>query len=233
VGRELSRGFGVLEPWQSARTITGQVTELRHQIEDFASPPAVLVGHSWGAWLAVLLVSKHPEFVRRLVLVGSAPFRARDAASIDRRRWRRIPPAERRELTALWKEASDPRKTLSSRSMHRIMEIFERADSYELLPRRSTESRFEPRVFFPVWRQAERLRRSGALERSLRRIRVPVLVLHGRYDPHPVRGVVAPLRDAGVDVRVVLFDRCGHAPWWERYGRAPFFRELRKEMRRP
>jgi pimeloyl-ACP methyl ester carboxylesterase len=223
----------VLEPWQSARTVAGEVTELRRQIEGFASPPTVLVGHSWGAWLAVLLASQHPELVRRLVLVGSAPFRARDAVGIDRRRWLRMTPAERRELGALWRTASDPHKRLSSRSMHRIMEIFEGADSYELLPHSPTESRFEPRVFFPVWRQADRLRRSGALERSLRAVRVPVLVLHGRYDPHPARGVVAPLRKAGVDVRVVRLDRCGHSPWRERYGRVPFLRELRIEVRRP
>jgi len=233
VGRELSHGMGVLEPWQSARTVAGQVTELRHQIEAHATPPVILVGHSWGAWLAILVATNHPKLVRRLVLVGSAPFRARDAVGIDRRRWLRISPMERRELEDLWKTASDPQRTLSSRSMHRIMEIFEVSDSYELLPHRSTQSRFEPRVFFTVWPQAERLRRSGALERSLQRIRVPVLVLHGRYDPHPVRGVVAPLRKAGVDVRVVLLDRCGHAPWWERHGRAPFFRELRHEIRCP
>jgi len=88
-------------------------------------------------------------------------------------------------------------------------------------------------MFRKVWREAEELRRRGDLLRALRHLRVPVLVLHGRYDPHPVRGVVKPLRDAGADLRVVVLERCGHEPWWERYARNRFFDRLRREVVQP
>lgn len=232
VARVLSHTTGVLEPWQTARSVAGQVRELRHQIDEWASPPVVLVGHSWGAWLSVLLASEHPKSVGRLVLIGSAPFRARDAQRTARRRWLRLSSAERSELSTLWEDATHARRKISPRSLRRLTELFEVADTYDAIPHAGPDEPFDPRIFLAVWPEAERLRSSGALERSLRRLRVPVLVLHGREDPHPARGVVGPLRQAGVDLRVIVFDRCGHEPWWERHARVPFFRELRKEIAR-
>jgi pimeloyl-ACP methyl ester carboxylesterase len=228
----LAHTTGVLEPWQTARSVAGQVRELRRQIDAWASPPVVLVGHSWGAWLSVLLAVEHPESVRRLVLIGSAPFRARDALRTARRRSLRLSSTERAELSTLWEDATHPRRKLSPRSLRRLTELFEAADAYDPVPHPGPDEPFDPRIFSDVWPEAERLRSSGALERSLRRVKVPVLVLHGREDPHPSRGVVGPLRQEGVDLRVVVFDRCGHEPWWERHARAPFFRELRKEIAR-
>lgn len=232
VARVLARTQGVLEPWQSARTVAGQVEELSHQIERWADPPVALVGHSWGAWLSILLAAKHPELVRRLVLVGAGPFRARDARAIRDRRSRRLTPQEGNELQALEKRLRDPKSRFSASTMRRFGRLSERASSFELLPHRSGAPPPEPLVFRRVWAEAEELRRSGALMRALRRVRVPVFVLHGTNDPHPVNGVVEPLRRMRVNVRVVVFDRCGHEPWWERHAREAFFDRLRAEIRR-
>src|ERR1700682_1471750 len=68
-------------PWRGAsssrckqRPVDGQIDELRGAIAANAEPPVHLIGHSWGAWLPSLLTARHPELVRKLILVGSAPF---------------------------------------------------------------------------------------------------------------------------------------------------------------
>ena len=95
VAQELAaRGYGVLEPWQSELSVTGQVRELRGQLAAHCDGPAVLIGHSWGAWLGCLLAARHPDLVSKLVLIGSGPFTSSHAASIRAARQARLPAAE-------------------------------------------------------------------------------------------------------------------------------------------
>ena len=233
VARVLGRSVGVLEPWQTARSVDGQVEELARVVRRWATPPVTVIGHSWGAWLSILLTVRHPTLVGRLVLVGAAPFRARDADAVRDRRRKRLSPNERSEYETLGRRLSDPHARVSASAMRRLGTLTERVDSFAPVSHRRVGPPPDPALFRKVWREAEELRRRGDLLRALRHLRVPVLVLHGRYDPHPVRGVVKPLRDAGADLRVVVLERCGHEPWWERYARNRFFDRLRREVVQP
>ena len=232
VGRVLGLSFGVLEPWQSATTVAGQVEELSGQIGAWASPPVTLIGHSWGAWLSFLLAEEHPEQVRSLVLIGCGPLTTYHAAEVDRRRRQRLSPG-------LWKEFEECRRRLENKTprprrsvLRRLGELAEVADSYELLAHPAPRNPPDPRAFQAVWREAEGMRRSGALVRALHRVQAPILVIHGEADPHPFRGVIEPLRRGKAAFRVVLLPRCGHEPWWERYASDRFFEELRTELAR-
>jgi len=230
IARDLSRSWGVLEPWQSARTVNGQVEELAHQVEQGAVPPVVLIGHSWGAWLSLLFAARHPEKVRRIVLVGCPPFYARDARAIRRTRRTRLRPAEWKEFRALERELSSPGARALPTMLRRLGELSEVADSFELIPREASPTRVDPIVFRKVWNEAAELRSTGALLRRVREVSAPILVVHGEDDPHPAKGVVDPLRRLGLSVHVVLLGRCGHEPWRERHGRGPFYRALRREL---
>ena len=55
VARELSALSGVLEPFQTATTLDGQVQELRSILEEESETPVTLVGFSWGAFLSAPL----------------------------------------------------------------------------------------------------------------------------------------------------------------------------------
>jgi len=232
VARVLGTSGGVVEPWQSARTVAGQIEELSDQIDAWASPPVTLVGHSWGAWLALLLAGEHPEKVRRVVLVGSGPFQARYATETRRHRRQRLTRSQWREFEEIRQRLADPASRASPSALRRLGELAEAADSYELLPHPPAKAETDPATFRAVWAEADEMRRSGALVKALRRVRAPVVVLHGEADPHPLQGVVEPLRRAGVEPRVVVLERCGHEPWWERYARDQFFAELQKELAR-
>src|SRR5689334_3935302 len=102
--RELGRARGVLEPLQTKDTLDGQVTELLDVLRGHADGPAVLVGHSWGAWLALILAARHPEAVRKLILVGSGPFEGRYAAGIMETRMGRLSEDERDAVQNLLEE---------------------------------------------------------------------------------------------------------------------------------
>lgn len=232
VAQALAPSTGVVEPWQAAHTVAGQIRELAGQVDGYASPPVVLVGHSWGAWLALLFAADHPGKVRRLVLIGTGPFRVRDSQEIPRRRQKRLSRDEWREFEEIDQKLSRRSPKGVASALRRLKELTEISDSYSLLDHRRLPAQVDPRVYREVWAEAAEMRRTGRLLRAIRRVHAPITVLHGKQDPHPIRGVVEPLRRAGKQVDVVLLDRCGHEPWWERYARDAFFRELRRVTRR-
>jgi pimeloyl-ACP methyl ester carboxylesterase len=151
---------------------------------------------------------------------------------VARRRGTRFSPAEQKEFEECERRLAKGSARSRRSAMRRLGELAEIADSYDLLPSQDSSLLPDVSAFRSVWREAEAMRRSGALARALRRVRAPVVVLHGREDPHPVEGVVEPMIRAGLDVRVVVFERCGHEPWRERYARTKFFEVLNAELAR-
>jgi pimeloyl-ACP methyl ester carboxylesterase len=233
LARAISSTRGVLEPWQSARSVDALVEELRDQVDRDATVPVVLIGHSWGAWLALLFAARFPDRVRRLVLVGCPPFSARDARAVRRARRERLGPSGWREFRATERRLSPGQGGGRTQDLRRLGELSEVADSIELRFPDSSVTRLDPKAYRVVWSEASELRRTGGLLRRVRGVTAPILLLHGRDDPHPSQSVVRTLRRLGLPVRVVLLERCGHEPWRERYGRGPLLRALRRELTLP
>jgi pimeloyl-ACP methyl ester carboxylesterase len=74
------------------------------------------------------------------------------------------------------------------------------------------------------------MRRKGALLPLVRRIKCPVLAIHGDYDPTPVESVAAPLTANLRDFQIVVLDKCGHDPWRERWAVAEFYDILQRQL---
>lgn len=228
VARELSAVRGVLEPLQTAASLDGQVQELQEVLKENADLPVTLVGWSWGAWLGFIFAAKHPSFVAKLTLVASAPFEEKYAANIMQTRLGRLSEKEREEALSLVKALSDPAIKGKDMALARFGELISRADSYDPLPYDSEllECRFD--INRNVWEEASELRSSGRLLELGRRIRCPVVAIHGDYDPHPYEGVKIPLTRVIKDLRFILLEHCGHRPWVERAARDRFYSVLKR-----
>src|SRR5512138_2115722 len=98
VARELAALVSVLEPFQTHSTLWGQVEELKSVLDRKADLPAVLIGHSWGAWLIYILAATCPGLVKKLILVGCGGFTEEYAALTQETRLNRLKPDEREEL---------------------------------------------------------------------------------------------------------------------------------------
>lgn len=230
---QLGRAYGVLEPMQTADTVDGQVDELAAQVQRFCIPPVALVGHSWGAWLSLLVAARRPALVRRLILVGSGPVMERYAGAIMETRLRHLPPDEAREarecIAAFGCGGGGNRRALFAR----LGALLGKADAYDALPSGEPyESACDADIHESVWAEAAQMRRSGALMDAARSVRCPVLAVHGKWDPHPWQGVKEPLEAAIPGFRFVLLERCGHEPWAERWARDAFFSFLSDELDR-
>lgn len=230
VARELAAMTGILEPFQTGTTLDAQVEELRLTLKEEASPPVVLIGFSWGAFLSWIVAARYPELVKKLVLVSSAPFEERYAPVITQMRMHRLDRKQREKVQAVLAELNSGDAEDKDRLLADLGRLLARADAYD--PASLTDECFHCQydVYSGVWDEASDLRREGEILRMAKTIRCPVVAIHGDFDPHPAEGVRDPLTSMLADFRFILLERCGHRPWAERYAADEFFRVLAKEI---
>lgn len=213
---------GVLEPVQSAESIEGQVAELSDLLADFN--PKVLIGHSWGAWLALFYAAKYHN-VSKLILIGCPPFEAKAAEEKSMRRLKALSPSDFKEF----KRCAVLAQTGDKDAFSRLGELADKADNVCLPdpdPSLDFLLPFCENIYEKVWSQADLFRKNNGFETLLKEIDASVYVLQGDKDPHLASDAVLPLRRAGLDVREFIFENCGHSPFREKYVKDRFFNVL-------
>ena len=230
VARELADGWGVLEPLQTKASVAGQIEELRGILETHAELPAILIGYSWGAWLSLFCAAHHPDLVKKLILVSSAPFTEEYAAGILTTRLNRLSEDERRAVASMMEAMKDPAPSDKDALLAQFGALFAKTDACDPVTLDSEALDVSWEIHHRVWSQAAQWRSSGKLLRLIEDVRCPVVAIHGRSDPHPAEGVREPLSKILKDFQVILLDHCGHKPWIERQAAETFYDVLRQEL---
>lgn len=114
--------------------------------------------------------------------------------------------------------------------MARLGALLFRSDCYDPLPHEDEILEYRYDIYQRVWGQASEFRSSGKLLELGSKIKCPVVVIHGDYDPHPAQGVRESLSWLLPDFRFIFLEKCGHYPWLERYAREKFFSILKSEI---
>lgn len=229
--QELGKCFGVLEPLQTARTVDGQVEELKDFILTSAVPPVTLIGHSWGAWLAFIFAARYPELAGKLILVGSGPFLESWTAGMMDTRLSHLTQEEAAEVSSIMSRLGRDEEGGRDALLARMGTLMTKADTFcPAPPGEPYETVCDAEINRLVWNEAAQMRRSGELLGLAGSICCPVLAIHGDYDPHPWQGVKEPLEEKLKDFRFILLERCGHEPWAERYARDSFYDILKSEL---
>ena len=230
VARELSKSVGVLEPFQASDCLEGQIEELHDLLTHYPSI-TTLVGSSWGAVLALFVAARRNTSVRKLILVGSAVFDASNSERIKKIRFERMSNEDRqRELSLNESFNEHPDKDLAFRQ---LADCSFDSDVYDPITRDLEIVEYQYLINQKVWTDFERLRDAGELAAEFSKIEIPVSIIHGDYDPHPLEGIEPFLRAHLAEVDVHLLEKCGHYPWIERYARDAFFGILRNEVAHP
>ncbi len=231
LAREMASGWGVMEPLQTALSLTGQVEELKSALEENGDLPITLIGHSWGAWLSVILAAHYPALVKKLILIGSAPFEEQYAATIQESRLNRLSGGDRAKVAALIEILDNPVADDKNNAFARLGDLLSIADAYDPVMDPPEVIDYRVDIFQSVWHEAAELRSSGQLLALASRIKCGVVALHGDYDPHPAQGVRKPLSGILKSFRFIPLKNCGHKPWIEKKARDKFYSILRKELR--
>lgn len=230
VAKELSKTCGVLEPLQTAKSLIGQVDELNDVLKKYSDLPVVLIGHSWGAWLSLIFSAKHPDFIKKLILVASAPFEEKYSSNIMEKRLSRLTGKEILEIYDLFEVFSNEKSIDKNNAFCRLGELLTKADCYNPISTVIDELEYNYNIYKNVWKEAEELRQSGKLIEFCKQIRSPVVAIHGDYDPHPAEGIEKLLLTVVQDFRFILLEKCGHYPWLEKDVKEEFYNVLKNEI---
>ena len=232
LARGLAESCGVLEPLQSKYSVTEQVEELHRQLTAYASRPLVLIGHSWGAWLAALYAARHPGLAARLVLIGCGPLEAAYLPQLEARRLAHFTPEEAARYRELLAALSSPGSAPDA-LLRQLGTLCEKADNFQPFEEPDGDSgTIDGEMYDKVFGEAAELRRDGRLLAAFDRISCPLEIIHGVYDTHPPEGVTEPLARRGIPYTFHLLEQCGHTPWRERYARDEFFRLLNDAVKK-
>ena len=202
------------------------VADLESLRREWGFERLTLLGYSWGGLLALLYVSKHPERVRALALVAPATgwgdYHRRFKEEFDRRSRSAEVMRMRAELDASGLAERDPAAYRQRRFVLSVAGYFKD-------PREARD--VTPFVVQERARQATWASLKGhgpELRRRLGALRVPTLILHGRYDPIPMEWA-EELAELMPEARLVVLEKSGHLPYLEEAER--MFVELRGFLR--
>jgi pimeloyl-ACP methyl ester carboxylesterase len=223
VARELADMFRVVEPFQRESggerlTVARHVADLHEVMSFYANdrPPALL-GSSWGAMLALAYAAAaHPDATGPLVLVGCGTFdpvaraalQSTVAKRMDERIRVRLKEAEHVDLDRRWKARAE--------AMAPVYSI-------DLLNSPHDEETFDAQAHHETWDDMLRLQNEGVYPAAFAAIRVPLLMVHGDFDPHPGRLIFNGLQHHLPQIDYVELEQCGHYPWLEKAAAGPFF----------
>jgi pimeloyl-ACP methyl ester carboxylesterase len=231
VARGLAQSYRVVEPFQRGSggerlSVARHVADL-HEIITVCAPAShpALIGASWGAMLALAYAAAHPGSTGPLILVGCGTFDLGARAMLQRTIAGRMNDDIRAQLKRA--EQLDPDECLRA-SAEAMLPVY----ACDLLASPHEDDQVDALAHHETWDDMLRLQTESAYPAAFAAIKVPVLMIHGTYDPLPGRLIFEGLRSYLPQLEYREFERCGHYPWLERAAADPFFSLLREWLPR-
>lgn len=212
---------------------------LKQSVEDISSllrklklDRVTIVGHSWGAMLAVNFAIAHPTQINKLVLISSGPLAFSDFVIQEANIMARASIAEREYIEHLQdsiSQAKSPSESLAYRKQ--LGKQFLRLISYDATRIDSifeevSKSRTNQSMQFLMFQDLQKMNYN--VKNKIGSLNFPTLVICGRQDPIGLFPSIY-LKDLNNRFKLVWVEKSGHFPWLENH--ESFFVELFKFLK--
>jgi pimeloyl-ACP methyl ester carboxylesterase len=225
LARELGNRWHVFEPFQRGSggnplTVATHVRDLHDLIQRRCPTAPVLIGHSWGAMLALAYAAAHSATAAALVLIGCGTFSVRARAEFQARLDGRLTPGDRAALADLNAEPNRDRRLVAEGQLKA------RVYGYDADEMSNEFETFDATAHSQTWEDMVRLQETGVYPVAFEAIEMPVLMMHGDVDPHPGAFTRDDLLPHIPHLQYRELGKCGHSPWLERRAKYDFYQYL-------
>jgi len=216
---------------KSAQDVRPEEVSLASDLDDldkvrahFGLEAPVLLGHSWGAVLALKYALRHPSRVSRLILMNPAPVSEVDVAEFRKAYLEKLGPAMERQRAIVVSpayQAGEPEAVVARYRIH-FRPAFKRVEDFERLMAAMRDAfisqgsdgilkarAVEDRLMRDTWQVP-----GYDLLPQLRSLRVPTLVIAGDQDFIPVK-LAEHIANAIPGAALVTIKDCGHFSYLE------------------
>jgi proline iminopeptidase len=182
-----------------------------------------IVGHSWGAMLALSYSIKYPDRINKLVLIGSGPLAIDDFEVVQDNIYARTSKAEKEYMSQL----EDSMKASNAIAYRRSWsKLFLRSISYDAtridtIFEEVSKSKLNPKMQSLMYQDLEKINYN--LKTKIRSINSPTLTICGRQDPVGLFPSIQ-LKELNDKFKLVWVEKSGHFPWLENH--ESFYKEL-------
>jgi pimeloyl-ACP methyl ester carboxylesterase len=186
LARELGKHWRVLEPHQrgssgQALSVATHVQDLHNLVEERARDVhPILVGHSWGASLALAYAASHPARAAGLVLIGCGTFSTLSRQEFERRLDAKLTSSDRADIARLEQDEPDANRQLAI-----VGRLMTHVYGYDVEDGVVNVDVLDAQAHEQTWADMVRLQRDGVYPAAFATIDVPVLMLHGDVDSAP------------------------------------------------
>ena len=226
---ELGNWFRAVEVLQrtgveGGLSVSRHTDDLRDCVaEHGAGQPALILGHSWGAMLALAYGAAYPDGLGGIMLVGSGTFDVPSRRRLAELRNQRLGESGRAMMARLMASGLS-----AADRMKREVGLLFKADSHDLAELGSPVTAFDRVGHDGSWDSMIALQEGGTYPAAYGAIACPVLMVHGDLDPHPGAMIRDSLTPHMPQLEYVELERCGHYPWLERHARDRFYEKARE-----
>lgn len=245
LGVQLSDRYKIVEYFQKGTpenpttnkdelTLRSHVLDLKNVIESNRGSQIVLIGHSWGASLALFFLSENSGVIHKTIIIGSAPLNDEAGKLFGENIQLRLTEESKSKLQEIKsdfdKAESDDQKNMLMQKRLTII-----GPTYHL--DHKTEDNFSNLKWNyttfvtsidSLWNFID----EGNIPKALDKISDPVVAFHGDFDPIPMKETFNLLSNHIKGVKTIEVKESGHFPWLEKEARETFIKDLLIELER-
>lgn len=193
-----------------------------------------ILGHSWGAMLAISYAIKHPTSVAKLVLIGPGPLELSDYRIVEDNLYARYSKAEQAFMNLAIDSVFN---NTASKELQRefnktyIRFLFYDAWLYDSLSEKIIHRISNPRFHnnkMQALMMQNLVRINYNVKPEIPKLGMPILVICGRQDPIGLFQAFT-IKELNNKAKIAWINKCGHFPWIE--NPKPFYSQLLKFLK--
>nr|WP_281423011.1 alpha/beta fold hydrolase [Sphingomonas colocasiae] len=180
-------------------TVDRMVEDLEALRRELKAERIDLLGHSWGGILSMAYATRYPEHVAHLILVGSGDAKLTTHEFLFDKLYPEI-------MAAI---PNDPSPAAQMGCVQ--VDAYDRMSYYDQRNRTADDGKFSRETCTAVMLDAMKL----DLYPALKTLRLPALVINGRFDANVAPSVAYRISKGIPGARLEFFERSGHTPFVE------------------